>query len=273
VEPGICKLCLQEKPLVDSHFLPSAAYKAQYASGYSVNEPMVMTSRVILQSSKQITNYAFCADCEDVFNKGGESWVVNKLATIESFPLRDRVNAIAPQIDEPGFKVFSAGTVPSFKIDKLVHFSLGIFWKSAACTWKILGTTVNTIDLGPYKEPIRQFLLGRESFPKHVGLVTYLDSNRPPLIAMTPPRRFRNESFHLFGFYINGMECLLCVGRGFQATHGDFCIASAPSNPIFLMSDVGNNFFDTMKPFTEKSHRARNLIRTLEEYKRKHSAS
>ena len=101
---GICPLCRLEKDLVDSHFLPAASYKPLHGSGLKVNEPMVLTSKRIFQSSRlKITAHAFCADCEDRFDRNGEGWVLNKLANLSTFPLRDMITAAPPLIDEGDF--------------------------------------------------------------------------------------------------------------------------------------------------------------------------
>ena len=266
--PGTCLLCQLPKDLADSHFLPAAAYKALYATGLPVNEPMVTTSKRVFQSSRQITAHRFCSECEDRFNSGGESWMLDKLATLSVFPLREMVLASSPIIDEADFKVFSCDRVPEFKIEKLVHFAVGLFWKSAACTWPMLDGPVNRIDLGPYLEPIRRFVHGTGPFPQNVCLVVYLDSSTPPLIAMTPPRKFQNELFHLFVFYINGLQCMLCVGKRAPGSYGDMSIASGPGHPIFLMPEVGNRFFEVMKPYTQNSRPSTRIMKTLEEWKK-----
>jgi hypothetical protein len=76
--------------------MPAAAYKALRASGLSVNEPKVLTGRHVFQSSRQITTKALCSGCEECFNRSGEAWVVDKLATLNGFPLRNMVRASSP---------------------------------------------------------------------------------------------------------------------------------------------------------------------------------
>jgi hypothetical protein len=127
---------------------------------------------------------------------------------------------------------------------------------------------VNRIELGPYLEPIRQFVCGTGSFPKNVCVVTYLDSSVPPLIAMTPPRQFQNDLFHLFVFYINGLQCMLCVGKRAPESFWDACIATGPGHPIFLVPEAGNRMFAVMKPFTKNSVPSKRILRTLEEWRK-----
>jgi hypothetical protein len=264
---GRCALCQVQKELVDSHFLPAASYKALRAAGFDVNEPMVMTHKRVFQSSRQITAHVFCVECEDVFNRRGETWVLDKLATLKAFPLRDMVIASQAIVDEPDFKAFSCSAIPGFQTDNVVHLALGIFWKAAAYSWKILGGRLPRLELGLYEEPLRQFVLGNKQFPEDVCLVIYLDSSTPPLIATTPPRRFRRDDFHLHSFYMNGMQCCLCVGKQAPVEFREACIATGPGHPIFLIPEAGRTMFAAMQPFTKNSALSKGMLKTFEQWK------
>jgi hypothetical protein len=264
---GICPLCQLEKDLVDSHFLPAASYKPLHGSGLKVNEPMVLTSKRIFQSSRQITAHAFCADCEDRFDRNGEGWVLNKLANLSTFPLRDMITAAPPLIDEGDFKAYSCDSVPGFRLDCIVHLAVGLFWKSAARTWNMIDGPAPRIQLGPYEESVRQFVLGTGAFPKNVCLVAYVDLSSPPLIAVTPPRQYRNDAFHLFVFYMNGLQFSLCVGKQAPLKFGEGCIATGPSHPIFLIPDAGKNMFAVLKELVRQSRPSKGILRTLEQWK------
>ena len=170
---------------------------------------MVITNKRVIQTSRQITAHAFCGDCERRFNSGGETWLLEKLATLTAFPLRDMALATIPINDEPDFKAFSCDAIPDFQVQKIVHLALGIFWKSAVRTWNMIDGAINRIDLGPYQEPVRQFVYGTGPFPENMYLMAYLDASNPPLVAMSSPRRFLSEKFHLFIFYLNGLQCVL----------------------------------------------------------------
>ena len=264
---GTCRLCKLEKDLVNSHFLPAALYKPLHAEGLDVNEPMMITAKRVIQSSRQITAHTFCAGCEAIFNNGGEAWVLHKLATLTVFPLRDMVLTSPPMIDESDFKVFSCDRIAGFQTEKVVHLAMGIFWKATVGTWNITDGPPPRIELGPYEEPIRQFVLGAGPFPTYVCLVAFLDASTPPLIAITPPRRFRREEFHLFAFYMNGLQCLLCVGKKAPLQFWDSCMATAPHHPIFLVPEAGNSMFEVMKPFTTKSRPSKGILKTFEQWK------
>src|ERR1700688_4305398 len=111
--------------------MPAAAYKPLHASGLPVTEPMVITGKHIFQSSRQITAQALCKNCEDRFNVGGEAWTLDNPTTPTALPLRDMVRNSRPMFEEPDFAAFSSDQIPDFKVEKLVHFALGLLWKSA----------------------------------------------------------------------------------------------------------------------------------------------
>lgn len=264
---GTCLLCTNTKDLVNSHFLPAASYKAQYAAGLNVNQPMVITAKRVFQSSRHITAHAFCGDCEDIFNKNGESWVVEKLATLTVFPLRDMILAAPPLIPpEPDFKIFSCDAIPGFEREKFVHFMMGIFWKSAARTWNMLDGPPEQIELGRYREPLRQFILGTAPFPRYMKLLTFIEAGTP-LIATTPPQRFQQKGCHLFGFQMNGLVSWLAVGKGAGALFGDSCTATAPGHPIFVVPDAAKSMMDDLKKKLRNVRPSTGVMKTFEEVK------
>jgi len=236
---GTCALCRLEKDLVKSHFLPAGSYKPLHAERLIVNEPMVITRKRVIQTSRHITAHAFCADCEDVFDKGGEAWVLDKLATLTAFPLRDMVLAAPPVVDDPNIKGVYCDSILVFQTEQLVHLAMGIFWKATARSWNVIDGPLPQLELGPYKEPIRQFVLGAIPFPQNIQLIAFLDSGTPPFVATTSPRRYRESECHMFGLYLNGLQYWLFVGKNARAQVGDSCLATAPGHPIFVVPDAG----------------------------------
>ena len=73
MEQGICKLCLQDKPLCDSHLAPAGLYKYCNAVGLG---PVRMTAEEIAVANEEITTYLLCEDCEQRLNRDGENWLL-----------------------------------------------------------------------------------------------------------------------------------------------------------------------------------------------------
>jgi hypothetical protein len=124
---GFCKLCLQNRKLAKSHFSPAAVYKAFDRPGLPNRNPVWVMPDVVVQTSRQITDYAFCHDCEHVFNVGGEKWFLPLLAKdVNTVPFFDLVNAGPPEFVEGIKKVFAASRNPAIRVEELSHFALGL---------------------------------------------------------------------------------------------------------------------------------------------------
>lgn len=126
----------------------------------------MLSPEIIIESDRMLHDYVFCDDCEDIFNKGGESWVLPLLARLEtSFPLYDLLTKQAPSqvLDET--KIYLAARNPEIQSGKLIHFAMGIFFKAAVHSWSG-SKTEPWINLGPYTERLRTFVLGETPFPE-----------------------------------------------------------------------------------------------------------
>lgn len=90
---GQCKLCHATGELRDSHFIPKAAYKIiKESEGES---PIVVNAEVSLQSDSQMKDYVLCAQCEERFNKNGESWVMKYCSrNAEGFNLKELIERL-----------------------------------------------------------------------------------------------------------------------------------------------------------------------------------
>ncbi len=58
--------------------------------------------------------------------------------------------------------------MPEVNIPALTYFAASIFWRGSIHPWKSDGT--RPVPLGPYEEPLRQYLLGEADFPEEMTL-------------------------------------------------------------------------------------------------------
>jgi len=67
---GECRLCEKTRELRDSHLMPKALYKitrkAAEADKQPNSNPVVITPAVALQTTKQVSDYLLCDQCEDI---------------------------------------------------------------------------------------------------------------------------------------------------------------------------------------------------------------
>ena len=78
-----CPMCLETKSVVSSHLYPAALY--DYCRNSVGESPMCVANGVVMVTDRQVQDYLLCLECEEVLNKGGETWVNPKLATIKEY--------------------------------------------------------------------------------------------------------------------------------------------------------------------------------------------
>jgi len=164
---GVCKLCLETKPLQESHFIPAALYpKARKPSFATRNRVVALDSK-----DKHIKDYVLCFDCEQRFDRSGESgvlyWVSPKSKT---FRLGERLKVALPRdfdLSDPDQSInrFSGEDI-GVDMDKFAYFAISVVWRGAVHDWVMPDGSVRPHHaLGDFVEPMRLYLLGHAPFP------------------------------------------------------------------------------------------------------------
>lgn len=167
---GKCALCHQSRPLLLSHLIGRAIYRMSREKGFN---PVVMTPRLATHTQHQVKEYMFCEKCEDLFNKGGESYVSTLVYNGQSFPLLDRIKLapFAGRVVSNGLERFS-GEKLGINTDKLAYYAVSLVWRAAVYKWRTLEDQTTTVELDEKrKEQFRQYLLGNTGLPDDVGVV------------------------------------------------------------------------------------------------------
>lgn len=115
---GVCKLCLRQRDLQSSHFLPAAVYKALLNPEETNPSPYLMSETKTVESSRQIKDYVLCGDCERLFNDNGERWVLAHMDRGKNFPLRETLRKAIPIRSIPGLTTYAAGAIAEIDVDK-----------------------------------------------------------------------------------------------------------------------------------------------------------
>lgn len=261
---GKCKLCLQTTDLQNSHLLPAAIYKmcrSEKDDPITVrNDPTIRNFRVF-QTSKQVTGFVLCSACEQLLNTNGEDWMIPQLSTVQKFPLYQELTSIAPEASWEDTTAYAASKLETIRVDLLAHFALGIFWKAAVHDWQT-GQGTLRIQLGPYRNGLRDFLLGGP-FPKHTYLMTTLVPPALPTISARLPITHRSAQFPCHSFYVPGVEFTLTVGNRVPDFLVATCVVSNAARPImvsrFPAEFIGKNMADAF----EKGHIAPRVAHRL----------
>ncbi len=172
---GICKLCQKTKPLENSHLIPRAMYQRirdeNVRASWSNPDPIHVGKTVTAHTSRQVTDYVLCTACEDLFNKKGETWMIQQVWRSTAFPLLDRLNLAHPQFEFQDALGYS-GTAVGIDTDKLGYFALSVFWRAGVHIWSVgFGQKSTKLDLGIAEKDIRLFLLSQGPIPQTIALI------------------------------------------------------------------------------------------------------
>jgi hypothetical protein len=259
VEVKKCPMCLETKPVVSSHLLPRAVY--DYCRG-PAGEPILASSKLVLASSRQIQHPLLCLDCERELNEGGEAWVVPLFAQYQGpFPFHDFFKGLVPAATLEGYESYAAVQNPDIKVEKIIHFALGVYWKAAVHSWKG-GVREPSINLGPYGERIRKFLRSEAGFPERVALT--IGVMRPPVkdIAFLGPYQGNARAYHNFMFYTSGIIWALLVGKAVDDEQRISCFATNPVHPV-LVGDFSPDLREVFRDTLKTAKKARNVEKYL----------
>src|ERR1700730_12055432 len=127
MERGICKLCRNEEDLLDCHLISTAVSKLLRARQNPNPNPLVVTPDWIGQTSEQVSAFEFCRKCEDIFNGGGERWLLPRLASLDGFPLYESCKKAQPFFRREELSAYHASDIPNFDKARIIHFAMAIF--------------------------------------------------------------------------------------------------------------------------------------------------
>jgi hypothetical protein len=215
--------------------MPASLYDYCRAGDF---QPVKVGGGVVIPTSRQTQDYLLCEACEGVLNKGGETWLTPKLATMErKFPFYDLLTKRAPDCDEEGTVFYFAGNNSEINVDKITHFAMGIFWKASVHSWSGHSKEPR-IGLGPYSEAIRRWLRGERPFPEHILLAMTVS---PPLraqITFNDPYEGIRQGWRSYFTHVPGILFILNIGREISSEMKWLCLYQNPSHPIIVSQEI-----------------------------------
>jgi hypothetical protein len=264
MERGICKLCQFEKDLQDSHFVGKAVYKRLMESSLDNPHPVVITSEYTKQSSTQVRDYVFCFDCEQKFNRGGESWIHSRIATTTDFPLLDLFTGQPFVLAEDGYKVYDGAMISGLDCAAILHYGAGIFFKAAVHKWEFEGLACG-IDLGARTESLRKFVLDGVDLPSDIAIGVSVASTKPKFLGFFPPVAMDDPECVKYKFYVSGILYTLMVGNDIPAASRQYSFSLRGPKLIFMMDDVSDQGRDIMRQLAAGSKPSSKLEKLLKE--------
>jgi hypothetical protein len=252
VKKGKCKLCLLDKELLDSHFVGKAVYRRLSEPSLRNPHPVMMAGDKAKQSSVQLRDYAFCADCEQTFNRRGENFLHANMATTAGFPLLNLFVGQTPLFAEADYKLFEGSKIPGLNCGAILHYGAGIFFKAAAHQWDYEGTPYS-IDLGTHTEALRKFVKDGVPLPQDIVIGVSIASTPPKFLGCVVPAQMNISAYAEYKYYVSGIMYTLMVGDKIPIESQKALFSVLPFRPIFMMDDVSDQARDIMRGLTKNT--------------------
>ena len=259
---GVCPLCLQTKDLRDSHLLAKSYYKLARKAGDKNPNPVVVGGDVAIKTSKQVTAYLLCADCEHRFNTAGEKWVIeNGWKSVTDFPIHAALAAAQPVYAGADLKVYAGNAINGIDPDKLGYFAASVFWRAAAHKWKVENSDDPIfIDLGPYTEELRVFLMGG-AFPPNAAIIVTANSSPSVVLnefALFPFDKARTTTHRQYKFLVPGLGFELFTGKGLPSSVRQMCIIRSAERKLFISPKMEEQTLNGMAELAGKAKKIGN---------------
>jgi hypothetical protein len=232
---GQCRLCLEMKDLVESHFLSAGLWKGARTPGLKNPNPVAITKKITRTTSTQIKKHLLCGECEERFNKGGECEALRWIAPGASrFPIADRLNVAYPHESNRTFKKYS-GSAVGICTETLAYFALSILWRGAVRSWHLPDGSGMTsrIDLGANEEEIRKYLSG-SPFPKDVVVVLTVCTDGVSRQVLTTPTQVSGSPYNKYYLLTQGLRFDILVDSRLTPDIRQLCCASSYNKWIFV---------------------------------------
>lgn len=191
-----------------------------------------------MPTDRQTQDYLLCSECEGILNEGGETWVLPLFATMErKFPFYELLTSEAPLVDEKDGAVYLAANNPRIKVDKLLHFALGIFWKASVHSWR--GDTKEPkIDLGPYSENLRKWLRSERALSEYIFLTISVSFPERAQIIFNEPYLGSRDDGRSFYFHVPGMLFMMHIGKSLPYEMRALSVNRGEGSPVMVSEEV-----------------------------------
>jgi hypothetical protein len=243
--PGACKLCRQAAEIRNSHLLSAGFYRLARTPNDSNAHPVVITANIAIKSSREVKAPLLCDDCEKRFNVRGEDWVLRNCLREAAFPLQETLIREQPlHVDShANFAVFPGTAVSGVSIEHLSYFAASVFWRAGAREWGVDKGKPLRLQLGPYAEELRRFLVDEAPFPRDAVLLVAVAQKRElENFSTLPVLVGHNALFRSYWFKVPGITFRLLVGRGLPGEYRELCAIRSPERRIVVgdMVDAAN---------------------------------
>jgi hypothetical protein len=119
------------------------------------------------------------------------------------------------------------------------------------------------LEIGPFEERLRLFLLDEAPFPDRVALTVSVWPSCEPILSAYTPYGHRRKGYGQYRFYIPGIEFDLWVGQAIPERIRNSCIVTGPDRVIMTSTAVEFNTRKAFRLLARTARRAPNVERTI----------
>jgi hypothetical protein len=116
---------------------------------------------------------------------------------------------------------------------------MGVFWKASVHSWKGNGREPR-IELGPYSDATRQWLLVERDFPEYVVLTMTVSSPQRAQITFNDPYEGKKQDGRVYFTHVPGILFMLAIGKHIAQEMNALCLYRSPGHPIIVSEDLTN---------------------------------
>jgi hypothetical protein len=228
---GICKLCLCESDLQQSHYHARALYRLFTTCG---EHTILASPSLIIQDQKQIKDYLLCSACEQVFNSMGENYSMQVLSRPEGFKILDLIRANPSRRVEGEYALYSALDM-DIETDKLAYYALSVLWRGTHIWPTFRGRATGGLLLGCHGERLRRYLLGIDPYPEGVAVkISVACDEASQEFATFPYLNPEQGDAAVYTFMTRGIWFDIAIGEKLPEYMYQNCSVSSPEKPIFV---------------------------------------
>jgi hypothetical protein len=193
----------------------------------------MMTPKVVMATQRQLWAHLLCRDCEGRLNRWGETPVLKLLDTGSGFRLLDWMHLALVLKIEPNLVSFS-GSAMGVDTDALAHIALGILWKGSVRKWPTVEKQTTSVALGPFKEPIRKYLLGKSGFPDGVYVLVGACEDKGSRGMVFAPHLVNGSRNRMFGILVRGIWFHVIMDKSAASGTKKLCCVQSDKKVLHL---------------------------------------
>lgn len=216
---GPCRLCRVPSVLQWSHIVPRWTYRRiVHTNPAGGANPVMVRDDEARLGGEQYAEYLLCRRCEARVGLWDRHVAELALQPNGKFPAVER----APLIGELSGRELQVVDLSALNVGKIALFAASVIWRAS------ISRTFARVRLGPYEDPIRNYLLDDgSSFPAFARLFVHIirpDERTPVDRIVAMPYAGRQDRYHTHRFALFGFLFSLFVGGELPAVFDEACV-------------------------------------------------